>query len=65
MIYTSKRMTVAACPEGGFMVYTAAEENDAFQRNAQLIPIAGFADLKEALDFIERKMTAATEASRG
>jgi hypothetical protein len=54
---TANHMTIAACPEGGFMVYSHHEQERAFVRNSHMIPIAGFSDLKAALAFIEQKMT--------
>jgi hypothetical protein len=55
-------MTIAACPEGGFMVYSLAEEHRGFVENRPMVPIAGFADLQPALDFIETKMGGLTAA---
>lgn len=52
-------MTIEACPEGGWMVYTRAQEQDAFVKNTgRLLPLAAFADLDLALTFIREQMAA-------
>lgn len=51
------QMTVAACPKGGFMVYTLAEEHQAFSANRIMVPAAGFDKLDDALAFIKAEMT--------
>lgn len=52
-------MTIEACPEGGWMVYTRAQEQEAFVQNTgRLRPLAAFVDLDLALRFIREQMAA-------
>ena len=59
MITRATQITIAACPKGGFTVFTLAEEHQAFVENRRMIPMAAFADLDAALAFIKAEMAPA------
>jgi hypothetical protein len=61
MITRATQMSIAACPKGGFTVFTLAEEHQAFVENRRMIPMAAFSDLDPALAFIKAEMAPAAD----
>lgn len=50
-------MTIVACPDGGYAVYTPEHEERAFIQGRAMRPVSAFSDLDEALHFVLDSMT--------